>query len=814
MKNFSKTLKFLILTLIYIVISIIFAYIVKVTNSYPLGNDVYGHLFKIEELYKSIQEGHWYPIYTPNWYNGIELFRYWPPASYYFYCGIMYFAGDVYASFIWFVAITWIISGFGWIYIGYKEDRLYVCFMIAVMFNLLPDNMRVFFGEGNIPRIFITMLLPYYFYNLYTYINYKRNKAFVNLSIITILIVTSHIMISAMVGVSAFILLLFDSIINKRCKRTIEVLGNLILSYIPAAFILIPGLVGGIVSQNSSASTETSSDWSLEAIKSLNPIIRLHNLDMFYFGLSLLIIIIIAILAMRRNVIPNMLAALTIFIGTTMIVLPILSALPMSQVFWMIRFIPMAEVIMFMGIVQWKQLKKSAIAIMFTLLILDCSLSLRFLNISSTDINTRQARWETDNGFEEACKVVDNRLAILDLSNFGSYTSYMITKDNRNINSAFGWAYQGAYTIKEIVNLNEAFERGYYNYVYSRLIEYGCDTVIIKKDEIKEQTGITEYADMYGYSNIYETDNAIVMKKQDIEGNFGTVPKYECVCIGTGSETLSFMYPTFHKLRDDYLDTYTYDELKDYKKIYVSGPSYKDREYCEELIEKLANNGVQIYIDMANLQTDLSRGRNKFLGVVAQPITFTKEFPIIEKEDGSQFKLKFYNEKYSKWTTAYFTNLTNVTRQSEYQKGKYLAYLGKSINNNITFIGLNLVYYCFDNENKQLYEFLDEVFDEDRYAMVDYSIVPIDVTYYRDRVIFNSDFDNVNTNVSNLDGFVSNRDLGRETFITINSGETVVYAEQPIYRDSLIVSILGLIILILYQLIVTKGDFRYDEREI
>ena len=90
LKKINKGLSLIIGLCFIIGTAAIITYIVYINNSYPLGNDVYGHLYKIKILYEEINKGNWYPIYTPNWYSGIELFRYWPPASYYFYCIFMF----------------------------------------------------------------------------------------------------------------------------------------------------------------------------------------------------------------------------------------------------------------------------------------------------------------------------------------------------------------------------------------------------------------------------------------------------------------------------------------------------------------------------------------------------------------------------------------------------------------------------------------------------------------------------------------------------------------------------------------------------
>ena len=244
--------------------------------------------------------------------------------------------------------------------------------------------------------------------------------------------------------------------------------------------------------------------------------------------------------------------------------------------------------------------------------------------------------------------------------------------------------------------------------------------------------------------------------------------------------------------------------MSSYKKIYLSGPNYHNKAYCENLILQLAKSGVKIYVDMHNLQNERSVGRNSFLGVVAQPITFTETFPVLEMKNGKQFKLGNISERYTEWRTVYFTNLHNVTRKSEYQPNRYLDYLGTTLNNNITFIGLNLVYYCAADhvQSEQLYKFLDEVFEVGRNEVPKPVVVPLNIVYDTNSTSIHSDYDNVNTTLSNLDSFIIDRDVRNTTLLHVNSGDTNIKIVYMYFKDGLICSILGITLYIIYFVIV------------
>ena len=780
-------------------VALVITYIVYVTNSYPMGNDVYGHLYKIRILYEQIQQGNYYPIYTSNWYSGIELFRYWPPASYYFYCIFMGCTqGNIYSSFLLFTFFVIFLGNSGWLLFGLRENKVGLSTVIGILYFLLPDNLRVFFSEGNIPRIFITMLLPYIFFFISEFLYYKKKYALIVLCPLIFILVCAHIMISAMFGIAVFLYLLIYAIVEKQFLHSFFTLLIIGMGYIVAGIVLIPGLVGGIVTQNSAASQATSAAmWSSKLIDSLNPVLRLENFGAFYFGLSLFLIMCVGVLAMRRKTAPGFVSCSLIFVGTTMIVVPILSVMPLSQVFWMIRFIPMAEVMFLMALLYWDELKQIALTLFMLLIFTDSLVSFSYILHQRPYIDESEKRLAQMYLLDDAAQLTDNRLALMDLSLIGSYPSYYIKQD-KDIKYLFGWAYQGAYTIKEIVDLNEAFENGYFAYMFDRLVMYGCDTVIIRKDLIYNTNAVdtmVQLAQDNGYTLVKENDYVYLFDYNDIKETFGVIPHYENVCIGEGSEYLCYLYPSFYKLDDNYLDDYTYEDLCNYKKIYLSGPNYKDKTYCENLILKLAKNGVKIYVDMNNLQDEKSTGRNSFLGVVAQPITFTEAFPVLEMKNGTQFKLGGLSDQYKEWRTVYFTNLHNVTRKSEYQKGRYLDYLGTSLDTNITYIGLNLVYYCASAhlESEQLYKFLDEVFEEDRYITPMKECVPINIQYGKEHITISSEYDNVNTTLANLDSFVIDKPVKTTTLLYVNKGTTNIDIQYMYFKEGLVCSILGLL---------------------
>ena len=148
---------------------------VKYSQMYPLGFDIHGHLFKSDLMYNEIKNGNYFPLYTPYWYNGLQPFRYWPPLPYYFMAFLQFiFDGNVMNAYLGFIWASFTIGGIGWLLFGRKINRPVLGLLFAVTWFFMPDNLRVFFGEGNLPRMFITMLLPYIIYFLWQFVFYRK----------------------------------------------------------------------------------------------------------------------------------------------------------------------------------------------------------------------------------------------------------------------------------------------------------------------------------------------------------------------------------------------------------------------------------------------------------------------------------------------------------------------------------------------------------------------------------------------------------------------------------------------------------------
>lgn len=826
--EFARKHRVAVCVLLHLVVAISIAIVVYSSGNYPQGNDVYGHWFKSNVLCDAIRKGTLLPTYTHLWYNGVDLFRYWPPLPYYALSILtMVAGGSIEIAYPMFVGAAYFVGAMGWLAFGKRENRVWLSFVVGALFFFLPDNMRVMFSEGNVPRVVITSMLPAFYFFVFDYVRHGKKKALVGVSALSMAIVCSHVMIAAMVGVATFLVLLLYGIANKQWKQQAVVLMCTLLSYIAMGVVLVPALTGGIVSQNSSASVATSSDWSQNLLVTLSPSAHASNFELFYFGLSIFFVSVVGLFIKARGAWPFFASSLAILICTSNSANRLISLLPLSQVFWMQRFVPIALTFFLIAMIYWKRCRISTMCVFLLLVAVDCVPTLGYLS-TSFEAKTSECTLEKSSDFEdryllnEAKALTTNRLAFFDLSNTNSYPSYFLSKDvDSGVGYLFGWAYQGAKTEPEIVRINEALEYGFYGYALDRALEMGCDTIVVKRDEIGTQIGGSQFekevefarvAREIGYQFVSKTSDAFLFRYALGENTktFGTVTKYKGLAIGSSSHYIAYLYPEFKVGKSSCLDDYSLTELSKYDRVYLSNFSYVDKGSVEQKLRDLSEMGVRVYIDMDNVPVNNLTQKKEFLGVHAQFVTFTESFPVVEMASGSQFKLPMQTSSYGRWYCSYLTGLESNERYSTFPDTSgvsSLSYYGTSKNGRIHFVGFNLVYYLATSHNEKLVAFMDEVFGLSNGSTPSRQVVPITTMFSYEGVEIVSEVGDVNIGVANLDGFVSNRNVKEENhLVVVGEGTTKLRATYPHLFPGVIVSIVGWVLLVSLLQIAGKDE--------
>ncbi|MCD2346187.1 6-pyruvoyl-tetrahydropterin synthase-related protein [Clostridium guangxiense] len=761
---------------------------------YPWGLDTYGHIFKADILYQNIKKGNLYPLFTEYWYNGIQPFRYWAPFSYYVLAMFQFVSsGDPIKAYIIFIGAVFFIGGLGWLLWGIKSKRIFIALIIGIMWFFLPENLRVLFFEGNIPRVVITALIPYLFFFLWEFVEHEKKSAIIPMTIFMILIIMSHLMVGAMLGITTFIFLAIYSVVLKKFLKSSQIIIAMLLAFVICGIWIYPALKGGLVSMDSGATSEVMKSLSTPFTTSLNPFIRLGSsgrLGYFYYGLSIIIVSVLGIILSSKKSLPGFITVIIVFLGTTTAFIPVLIKLPLNQLLWMMRFTPIAYGIFMLSLLNWTKCKKRFMAIFLMIIIADSSLSFRF----SLYPEGKNSNVETI--MDEAKRITNQRIALLDSSLFESYPSFYIIGSGKKVSYSYGWAWQGASTAKNIVLLNTALENGYYNYMFDRSIELGCDTVIVRKNSLKKGkrsfNKINSAAELSKFKLDMETGDAYIFHR-DTPKNFGVITNYSGLCIGRSAEQIPLQYPSFEIGKSQNIEDYTIDELRKYKVIYLSDFSYNDRKKAEEMLSKLSSMGVKIIIDMNKIPADAVTKSMTFMGITAQPISFDKKMPDLFF-NGQKYISVNFDEKYKNWNTVYLQDLPKVEGIA-WIKNKKLTFVGEGVgdNKNITYVGFNLMFHAMQDDDAGAISIMNSILGNSSSVLPERKIVPISVKYNNNSFSINSPKDNVNTTIAYLDSYNSTRKISdKQNLLNIEKGQANIKVTYPYLTDGIVVSLIGL----------------------
>lgn len=733
----------------------------------PCGNDIYGHLYKMNFLTKNIKMRNFYPLYDENWYNGFQIFRYWPVCTYYILAIFNLLLSNDFQAYYLFLSFTFLLSFLGWYYIGVREKKK-IYFFIGYIYWFLPDNIRVIFNEGNLARVLIFSFLPLFFYFMTNLIFYKKSQF---VCVLMVFILTSiHFMLAAMCAV---IFSCYGFIRQKGFFR-FQIPITFFLGFLVSSVLLLPGLTGGVVNDTNSASLNTMRDWSQSLLKSLSVIDRTDTVCSF--GISVLFITVLCLLKGKQR--KGCIVAVLFFILTSNIFSDFVIQLPLSQVWWMTRFIQMCYILILYEFGQadfkwWKY------AICFLVIILDILPSYNYFI-------TQKEFQPSEYLLDQATNKTDSRLCIVDESQLGSYPSYYIEK--QHIKYMQGWAIQGATTKSNIISITESMENGFYDYSFQNILKLGCDTVLVYKPiltNFNENTFKNAYQ-KYGYDIVDENEVAILLDLLDIKSTFGTDIKYPNLAIGSSSIFISYYYSDYQQGRYNNIEKYDIEELKQYKNIYLSGITYSSVSKLEKILTELNNSGVHVIVDLNNFNVN-SLAASKVLGIESKTI-------ILENVKN----IHYNNEEYIvnlpyQWITSYI--LEEDEKNNFVFVGKPICYLKEK--ENITFMGLNLPYLYYETKNVNVKQILDKIMYRSQLNNISVSKIPITITYSPSKILVETQ-QYVNTGISYQDNLINNSIIKDNNQICIsNSSELqIIYKHITIgiFKIDIILSLIGIIL--------------------
>ncbi len=785
---------------------------------YPKGVDTMCHLYKADVLYTNITEGNLYPYYDAFWYNGVQMMRFWAPLPVYFIAFCQLIAGG---NLLWgykiFVAFVFFLGALAWLFIGIRKERPHLGAVLGILWFFMPNNLYALFTEGNLPRSLSMIFLPLLIFAVQEYLQDKHHKRWLWIVLWMMLISLCHSGYAMMIAASLVVYLVIYKIANPKIHKISLVFTALGLAFLVTGIWLVPSLIGGLTSTDSS---QTMVTFFQKLWITLNPLERLISGNTyFYFGFAAFLLAVFGLLCSYKKSVPGFVTALIILISTSMTMFSVLSHLPGSQYMWMLRFISIALCMILYSFLLWDSLKKPFVVLICVLLFLDVVPSLPQIYDGYDTVKEIEkfGAFEENTLIDEAKKVTLQRLACMDESSLGAYSAYLISGfGEKRVKSTFGAGWQAASTTRNIVQLNEAMTSGYYPYLFDRCLELGNDTVLVRIDRLKHKEKDVETLKAAAKLSLYDVtaeNEEYIVFHRDTPENFGVVTKYRMIGIGTSAPALSLVFPSMEESLSHNLNDYTFEELAEYDIVYLDRFTYDNKKEAEELVLKLSLAGVKVIICADGMPENERLKLPEFLGVSTNQILFENGYPLLFF-GGAEVDCNLFADGFSDWSTVYMNGLDSVEGclwDHEVQQ----AFLGTKENENIVFISLNLSYHYFLTQDPNAERILESVFGDMTGVLPERTVVPLSITYHDKAIEIESGVDKVNTTLAYHDIFESDNLIeNRMQLLYVNAGKTIIKMKYPYLVPGALVSVLGIVITIVLALCLRRErtqQIRFEE---
>lgn len=765
-----------------------------VSGLYLHGDAVYAQLYKLDAVAESMREGALFPVYVENWYNGYEIFRYSPPTVYMMIVMLSgIFHADYHISICIFYGIMAFISMMGFFLFGVKQRKIIASFFAGIAFLLLPSTFTAVILEGSLDVVMGLALIPGILYFLYSFMTWKNRLAVLPFSVMMCLLIVSHYILAIAFGWVLAIYIVIYSAAVKEWKFGAAAIGNTVLLYLVMGYFLYPALSGGLLTR------PHSSQWDAE----------------LSLGIPVLVIAILGLITTDRKRFAGFFLTITFCVLSFSVMEPVrklISSPTLQRSYWYL--ISITAVLLF-TLLLWDRLRM--IFLLASLCVMVGAGVPLMLAMQEGDHALQEDQALIDDYLlAEAASWTDNRIALMDMATLGAFPQWYFAR--QGVKSTFGWDYENAMTARNQTSLNEAFFDGFYDYMFDRLLLYGNDTAVILKSLLEDGAyeNLIAAAGRNGYEVVAENGNVIVFKETAVDSAYGVVTNYENLAIGENAYYISYIYPSFGYGASDCIDDYTIEELSKYHNLYLSGFTYREKEKAENMLKELSAKGTEVYIDMQHIPINAVTGKNEFMGAYAQFVQFFEDFPVLENNNGNQFKLDFQAGRYAVWDTVYVSGCEDVIKETAYEDKSHLVYWGQNHDPNVTFMGFNLVYYYLTTHNQDLKRFLDEEMSLSSENLPQPVIVPIEVGGDSTQMIVRTQDDRVNCNIAAVDTLESDRIITtQENLLVVNQGDTTLRIVHAGHREGMFLSILGIVILGIMWIsiyVLLENNETYSER--
>jgi len=287
-------------------------------GEFPVSADALGHLYRARYWAEQFRSGNFFPQWTPDWYLGVPLVEYYPPALTYIMGPVSVLTGPAaaYKLFVFFaIPATSILTTMSFRkYLGYPG-----AISAGLLYGLSPWLLRVMFVQGELPILLTAIILPIGLRLAIDLIDDQSRTRFILVTLFITVLIMSHHLIAMMfmfsITFGLFIYVLVD--VPRRLSGSLITVAALVLGVGISFVFLIPAL---LPLEWADTPNKGPAERVLFYSRNFDLIDIGQRTDIFqpYFGALLILISITAILLLWRHPLVQILAAvssLTIFMS-------------------------------------------------------------------------------------------------------------------------------------------------------------------------------------------------------------------------------------------------------------------------------------------------------------------------------------------------------------------------------------------------------------------------------------------------------------------------------------------------------------------
>ncbi len=790
----GREIAFILVPVLYGLIAILVAMLVCWSGQYPMGSDTMTHIYRGNFMFEALKGKNIFPIYDAGWYNGVEIIKYCPLLPMYILAACQAIAGgNPLDGYLVFVGILFFAGALVWFLIGVKRNRVLMGTVMGLVWFFMPNNLYMLFMEGNLSRCICLVIIPLLVSLILDYISNDNQKGLFKILFTYVFLFLCDTDYAIMFAIAMLIFGVVYAILNHKWNKILLVWLTMLIAFMVSGIFSVTYLIA----TKDASNVEVMGKYFQSILKTINPLERYKTLnEYYYFGLSILLLSMLGIIGNKRNNISGFIFAILILVLTASSFEPVMKILPGRDYLLMGQYISIALAFVLCSFINWDSLKKYIQLIVCVVLILDIipSMNLVYGVRSGIPVEERfEEQYETTM-IKKAKEITKQRLAFLDGGELEAMGSYLASNYEFDTKLAFGSDYRSAATDENITQLNKALNGGFYNYLFDRCKELGNDTVLIKLSQINAVdapvTMLDASANACGYQLAGENE-FYRLYHMEVEGNWGTIAKYEGIGIGSGASDISLVYPNVKEVTSNNLEDFTYEELVQYKVIYLSGFTYNERSTAEELIIKLSNAGVRIVILADGIPEDRNSKKQDFLDLSCNDIVFSNGYPLLDTKLGI-LDCDYFPQGFEEWNTVYVNGLDKVwgtVKENELD----LAFYGTVKNDNIIVVGLNLTYYYSLIRDEGIGKLLSDITGMGESNIPDRNVVPLNVEYSYDGINIKSEYDDVNTSLAGHKIFKTSSDIYIENnLLYVNKGDTAIKMNYSSFYIGAVISLIGI----------------------